>query len=126
MPFAGKTANIPCFGQDFGERTEFGDRRVSFRSSLGGLRDIGMHAMLRRKQARQKCRATRRTNRIIAEGTGKQSPLGGELINMRRPDVFIAVAPKSPRPMVISKNENDIRRTGFCTSNTQRANCQGK
>src|SRR4051794_7714588 len=47
MPFATEPAGIPGFRQDLRQRAKFLYRRVSFRSNLCFVRDVGVNAMLR-------------------------------------------------------------------------------
>ena len=52
-----------------------------------------------------------------ATGLFEKDAFVREAINVRRLDVFVAIGPQGPRSLVVSENEDDIRRTSCCRLN---------
>ena len=109
VPFSGQTATVPGPGQHFWQGRELPDDIVGARTDLRRIGNVNMNSVLGRDQAGEECGAARRANRIIAVGARKQHSLGGEAINVRRPDFLVAVTTECPRAVIIGQNENQVQ-----------------
>ena len=76
-------------------------------------RQVTVNAMLRGNQPREQRGPRRRANRIGTVAPLKQRSFTREPIDVRRPNVRIAVTAKRPRALVISQDQHDVGRPAF-------------
>src|SRR6185436_11969847 len=111
MPLPTETADIARVLKNFTQRRELAKRVVRLRPHHIFRIEKRMHTVLRRDQSRQKRRTRRRANRVTAKSAGETHPLRRETVDIRRFNVWIAIAAERPSPLVIRQDENEIRRT---------------
>ena len=109
MPFADQAARVSGIAKHFGQRREFVQRATRIRARLqSSARQERMDAMLRRDQSGQQRRPRRRTNRIGRKRASEQRPFGRQSIDVRRPNVGIAVTTQRPSPVIVGHDQHDV------------------
>ena len=112
VPLAAEAAGVAGVAEDLPEGGELAQRVVRLRSHHIARVEERVHAVLRGEEPGQQGRARGRAHGVAGEGAGEANAFAGEAVDVRRADVWVAVAAEGPRPLVVGQNQDEVGRAG--------------